>query len=294
MRFGQACPESARMLGFCGPARCVNTPPGLTTAKDEFAMAKVPYTDSEKCCEECGGVFRLKSPRYRSKFLKQRYCSRLCAARAAVKRRNPESQVVPMEIGSEWGLWIVISAAGRGYWNCRCACGTEAVVFGGSPRRGNSKSCGCRVPEISRGLGRKTATHGLSKSREFAIWMGIRARCRNPRNGNYPRYGGRGIEVCDLWFDSFEAFYGDMGPRPSPKHSIDRIDNDGNYEPSNCRWADLKTQANNQSHNRVVTYRGQSMTLTEAAQASGIPVSTLGGRLRRGVPPARLFKAGRQ
>lgn len=123
----------------------------------------------------------------------------------------------------------------------------------------------------------------MTKSREYGIWCGIRERCLNPKNGNYPHYGGRGIRVCDSWFDSFEAFYSDMGPRPSPLHSIDRIDVNGDYKRSNCRWADLETQASNRGDNHFVLYRGFRLTLSEASRASGIPRSTLWGKLRRKV-----------
>jgi hypothetical protein len=257
-------------------------------------MANRAHTNDEKCCEECGTVFRLKSPRYRSKFQKQRYCSRLCTARAAVRHQDREKRIAPMPIGSRWGLWTVISPAGRGYWKCECACGTQSVVYGASLRRGNSKSCGCRVPGISRELGRKTATHGMTKSREYQIWLGIKARCRKPRSQNYPRYGARGIDICDRWHDSFEAFYADVGPRPSPEHSIDRIDNDRGYEPGNVRWATSATQGRNQRTNHYVFYAGQRMTLTDAASASGIPRSTLTSRIRRGVSPEHLFDPVRE
>jgi len=123
----------------------------------------------------------------------------------------------------------------------------------------------------------------MTKSAEYKIWRGMKARCRKENNPNYPHYGGRGIGICDKWFESFAAFFADMGPRPSAGHSIDRIDNDGNYEPGNCRWADLETQANNKRNSRLVLLHGVRMTLSEAARASGIPIPTLWGKLRKNV-----------
>lgn len=127
------------------------------------------------------------------------------------------------------------------YWKCMCDCGNEAIVPGASLRTGDAKSCGCyqkdRCIETS-------TTHGLRHTTEFNIWNAMKQRCQNPNNHAYERYGGRGISVCRSWAESFEQFYADMGPRPVGL-SIDRINNDGNYEPSNCRWATAKEQARN-------------------------------------------------
>jgi hypothetical protein len=107
--------------------------------------------------------------------------------------------------------------------------------------------------------------------REHDAWRGMLARCRNPRHPSYKNYGGRGITACERW-NSFENFLDDMGKRPSPKHSLDRIDNNGNYEPGNCRWATRREQANNTRMNRFVTFDGRTMTLAQWARETGIHV----------------------
>lgn len=122
--------------------------------------------------------------------------------------------------------------------------------------------------------------HGLARTPEFRIWLGMRNRCYYPRHNRYHLYGGRGIVVCDRWSD-FANFYFDMGPRPTPDHSIERIDTDGNYEPRNCRWATPKEQANNQTANVRVTFNGITRTLAEWSKVLSIPYHTLKSRIRR-------------
>lgn len=106
-------------------------------------------------------------------------------------------------------------------------------------------------------------THGRSHTPEYTCWQRAKSRCFNERDKHYADYGGRGITMCDRWRDSFEAFLADLGPRPSPKHSIDRKNNDGHYEPDNCRWADPFEQANNTRRNRVVSAAGEQRTVSE-------------------------------
>jgi len=121
--------------------------------------------------------------------------------------------------------------------------------------------------------------HGGRHKPEYRNWQGMKARCLNPNDKDYPRYGGRGITVCDQWIASFAAFLADMGPRPSPKHSIDRLDNGGNYEPVNCRWATYRQQNNNRRSSLYLVHHGERMSLEEWARALGMAQTTLWNRL---------------
>jgi hypothetical protein len=127
-------------------------------------------------------------------------------------------------------------------WMCKCDCGTEKPVLGTSLRAGRTLSCGCYAKDVNAARCHK---HGLAwKTDEYGTWTAMRHRCSNSNSTNYHLYGARGIRVCDRW-DDFALFLQDMGPKPSKKHSIDRIDNDGNYCPENCRWATAKQQSHN-------------------------------------------------
>lgn len=128
-------------------------------------------------------------------------------------------------------------------------------------------------------------THGETsgeRSTEYIIWQGLKRRCLNPKLREYPNYGGRGIQVCQRWLDGFENFLADVGRRPSPKHSLDRIDGDGNYEPGNVRWATANVQQRNRRNNRLLTLDGVTRCATEWAEIFGIGQSLIGQRLRKG------------
>lgn len=138
-----------------------------------------------------------------------------------------------------FGRWTVIESVGyrpgSTYWLCRCSCGIRCIVNGNNLKRGITQSCGCLKAE---------GTHGLSRHPLYRVWADMLQRCRNPKNRWFHRYGGRGITVCDSWTD-FENFYADVGERPFPKASLDRIDNDSGYEPGNVRWATQRQQMQN-------------------------------------------------
>lgn len=121
------------------------------------------------------------------------------------------------------------------------------------------------------------------KKPEYHLWSLMKQRCTNPNTDKYDRYGGRGIKVCDRWMNSFENFYADMGPRPSTEHTIERENNNGNYEPNNCRWATKTEQANNRSSNTFIELNGQKVTIADASRELGVKYNTLLARVKRGV-----------
>lgn len=171
------------------------------------------------------------------------------------------------------------------YHTARCECGRIKEIAHSNLVLGKSKSCGCLSREIT---SKRAATHGMSGSAEYQTWNRMWSRCTNPIVDRYPNYGGRGISVCDRW-EKFQNFFEDMGRRPSPKHSIGRIDNDGNYEPNNCRWETPEQQASNTSNNRHVDFDGRKMTISACERHLGIPPGTLTQRLALGIKPPELF-----
>lgn len=174
--------------------------------------------------------------------------------------------------------------AGQARWNCKCDCGAETTVISQSVRGGKTVSCGCHKAERARAMFLK---HGEShRSPEYRAWANMVSRCEAPCEKDAAHYAARGITVCERWRHDFPAFLADMGRRPSPKHSLDRIDVNGGYGPENCRWATPEVQANNKRNNHRVAYHGNEMTFADAWEASAKVVtrSVAYSRVRRGWP----------
>jgi hypothetical protein len=136
---------------------------------------------------------------------------------------------------------------------------------------------------------RKTRSHGLSGSSEYRAWQTMRLRCTNPNNAAWPSYGGRGITVCDRWLDDPAAFVEDMGTKPSPLHELDRIDNDSGYAPENCRWVLRKINDRNRRSNRRVAHAGETLTVAEWAERTGIESTTITYRIKAGWTNERIL-----
>jgi hypothetical protein len=184
--------------------------------------------------------------------------------------------------GARFTRFLVMETAGsdkhgNAKWLCSCDCGNKKVVLGQSLRSGMTQSCGCLNREIN---AKRSTTHGMAHTSDYKSWHAMIQRCTNPNNHKWQRYGGRGISICNRWM-SFENFVDDMGHRPKGM-TIDRIDNDGNYEPANCRWATQAQQSINKSSNVFLVIHGKAVTLTYAARAAGISPACLRYRLKKG------------
>lgn len=160
-------------------------------------------------------------------------------------------------------------------WHCRCDCGVFRVVDASHLRKAQVRSCGCLLRDARKAGHRRT--HGMSKTREYEIWTQMLQRCDNPRSKSFESYGGRGISVCDRWRD-FAVFYADMGRKPL-RASLDRIDNDGNYSPENCRWATPSQQGRNKRNNSGVLMGGRVVTWSELAERSVVSAQLLRSRV---------------
>lgn len=191
-------------------------------------------------------------------------------------------------VGQRFGAQEVIAAAGvdkhgQALWLTRCGCGNERPVQGSKLRKGESISCGCMKPVLSAIAATRHGNAARGRlTPEYRVWSNLIFRCENAGGKSWEDYGGRGIRVCERWRRDFGAFLMDMGPKPSPKHEIDRIDVNGDYDPMNCRWVTRAVNARNKRNNRYLEAFGQRKLLVEWAEDLGAHASVISGRLSLG------------
>lgn len=193
-------------------------------------------------------------------------------------------------VGRTFGRLTVLARGdntprGQARWLCKCVCGKTLVVMGWSLKSGRTRSCGCLQRELA---GKKLTTHGMSGTSTHHAWVRMRRRCSDTNYRSYPWYGGRGIKVCKRW-GRFEVFLKDMGERP-PGKTLDRINPDGAYKPSNCRWATWVEQGSGRRNNRVVEFEGRKAPLSVLCRGANLPYATVLARLDKlGWPVGRAL-----
>lgn len=187
--------------------------------------------------------------------------------------------------GRRFGRLLVLSRTenstdGKPMWMCKCDCGKEKPVRAQLLRNGTTTSCGCLNRELT---SKRSTTHGKTRTREWQTRHAIKERCLTQSCSSYAHYGGRGIRVCDKWLNSFESFLADMGERPGPGYSIDRIEPDGDYEPGNCRWATVVEQNRNKRTNVRYTINGKTQLAADWARESGLSHGATRYRVSKGI-----------
>ena len=197
--------------------------------------------------------------------------------------------------GQRFSRLVVLERAGsnkdgHAVWKCLCDCGEHTWAIGKLLRTGHTRSCGCLQKEIAR---KNKTTHGMAakgrgKGTAYYSWLAMRQRCEQPNHSEYRYYGARGIKVCPEW-SNYQTFVKDMGERPSAKHSIERIDNDKGYEPSNCRWATATEQSYNRRSTILIEYKGEVKNALEWSKETGFSPSLIVQRHRNGWPPEKIF-----
>ena len=181
--------------------------------------------------------------------------------------------------GKRFGKLIVIRPSDKdGYWLCNCDCGKQKIVFDGGLRNGHTRSCGCLKIKATK---ERSTTHGKSNTKIYRVWRSMIARCEKKNSSAYRNYGARGITVCGEWHE-FMTFY-NWAIQNGYKNglTIDRVNNDGNYEPLNCRWLDRKSQCRNTRVNKLITYNGQTRCVSEWAEITGINAAAIFARLNK-------------
>lgn len=232
-------------------------------------------------CANCGKEFEIAA-----QFVGKNKCCKECSYKGRIRDLT----------GNRYGRLVVLSFAGRRggktMWKCECDCGTIKDVSSSSLLSGYTRSCGCLHRDVYSTWTPPNKTHGMKDSAEFNIWSMMKNRCTNPNCNRHQFYKDKGIKVCDRWLGpyGFIHFIEDMGMRPGPRYSIDRIDNDGDYCPENCRWATKKEQSNNQSRNLILEYNGKKNTLALWCDELGLNYKRTWKRLKDGWSVKRAFE----
>ena len=196
-------------------------------------------------------------------------------------------------VGTRFGSLVLMELLPKQKVICQCDCGKRKELWGCSLLSGSTRSCGCLTSRfLSEAKQRRFPLGNQHKKAKpdvrslYGVWQSMKQRCANSTSADYPNYGARGIQVCSEWRDSFSSFLQDMGTRPSPQHSLDRVNNDQGYNPANCRWATPQQQSLNKRNNRLLTLRGVIKTATEWAKelqdSLGLVPSLISYRIRRG------------
>lgn len=198
--------------------------------------------------------------------------------------------------GQRFGRLLVLKLAGKSNdnhykWLCQCDCGNTKIIIGRDITSGKTKSCGCFARQLT---SIRTLKHNMHGTKIYHIWISIKQRCNNSNNHKYKDYGGRGIKICKGWENDFMSFYNwSINNGYKEGLSIDRINNDGNYEPQNCRWVTMKEQANNRRNNHYIVYKSEIHTITEWSRIIGISSSTIQRRIKKEIPENLLFYLGK-
>lgn len=189
----------------------------------------------------------------------------------------------------------------RALWESRCSCGKIKVCPSKLLIDGHTKSCGCKTSEW---LANGKRTHGYASrtgaAPEYTAYMAMKTRCLNPNSTRFDYWGGRGVKICQRWLDSFENFLEDMGPKPSPFHTLDRLDSSKDYEPGNCQWLEKDNHARkslkdqHERQRRYIVYNGERRTTKDWAERQGLTISTLDQRVRAGWDVHRMLTTPRQ
>ena len=179
---------------------------------------------------------------------------------------------------------------GKAMWFCSCVCGNTGTFDAHRVKTGKCRSCGCMKRQL---IGKSRRTHGESSTPEYRAWYYMLKRCYDPRNPAYANYGGRGIRVCDQWRQrkGLQKFLQDMGRRPSVKHTLERLDNEGDYSPKNCGWRTRAEQARNRRTTWLLTLGDRTQCLKDWAKEYGVPPTTVAYRLRRGKTLTEALRA---